>query len=335
MKNTGNISEAEILRQKAEELVRKKTPTLVSPLSEAETLKLIHELEVHQVELEMQNVELIETKKLAAVAAEKCTELYDFAPSGYFTLSKEGEISELNICAAKMLGKDREHLINRPFGFFVSNDTKPTFNLFLGNLFDGKVKAECEITLSTSGKLPTFVHLSGISHDNRELCFVTMVDNTNRRQLEDTLRINDERLNDIIHCMADWVWEVDKNGKKIALSMRNSAVNLFGLLENLLEWSRLRRGVTTFEPETLLLKSFGEESLKSVLESANKKGIEIRYEIPENIEVYADRYMLGSTIRNLVSNSLKSPTQEALSPLQQSLKAIIQSKYPSSTRVLV
>ena len=96
-----------------------------------------------------------------------------------------------------------------------------------------------------------------------------------------------------------------KDLQTIALSMRNSATNLFGLLENLLEWSRLRRGITTFEPEAFLLKSFGEESLKSVIEPANKKGIEIRYKIHENTEVYADGYMLGSTIRNLVSNSLK------------------------------
>ncbi|MEI7727559.1 MAG: response regulator, partial [Bacteroidota bacterium] len=96
-----------------------------------------------------------------------------------------------------------------------------------------------------------------------------------------------------------------KDLQKIALSMRNSATNLFALLENLLEWSRLRRGVTDFKPETFLLKDFGEESIISVMEPANKKGIEIKYEIAENIAVYADRYMLASVLRNLVSNATK------------------------------
>ena len=90
-----------------------------------------------------------------------------------------------------------------------------------------------------------------------------------------------------------------------SLAMRDSAANLFGLLENLLEWARLHWGVMTFEPENILLMPMFSEKLRLGLDSANKKGIEIRYDIPEGLEVSADAYMLASIMRNLVSNAVK------------------------------
>jgi PAS domain-containing protein len=96
MKNTHNKSESEILRQKAEELLKLKSTRMVSQLSEIEILKLMHELDVHQIELEIQNDELNLANEQIKVAAEKYTELYEFAPIGYFTLSREGKIIELN-----------------------------------------------------------------------------------------------------------------------------------------------------------------------------------------------------------------------------------------------
>ena len=115
--------EVSFLRRKAEELLKNDQKKPNSYLSEVEILKLIHEIEVHQIELEMQNEELKVAKERAIeLASEKYAKLYDFAPSGYFTLSKDGEIDDLNIAAAQMLGKERERLKNGRFGFFVSED---------------------------------------------------------------------------------------------------------------------------------------------------------------------------------------------------------------------
>ena len=93
--------------------------------------------------------------------------------------------------------------------------------------------------------------------------------------------------------------------QKIAESMRKSATNLFSLLENLLEWSLLQRGVTTFSPKSFLFMPKTSESIPSILESSTKKEIEISYNIPENLKVYADEKMVGSIIRNLSSNAVK------------------------------
>ena len=186
MKITHNKSESESLRQKAEELLKRKSEDKILELIEelafqneekekraeelviankelafqneektkradelsdvmANALKLIHELDavknereiqnealmLHQVELEMQNKELSFAKEKTETDAKKYAELYDFAPSGYFTLSKDGTITEVNFSGATMLGKDRSQLKDNRFGFFVSNDTLPIFNLFL------------------------------------------------------------------------------------------------------------------------------------------------------------------------------------------------------------
>ena len=166
MDNSNKQSKAAVLRQKAEYLLKKKSLKTSSPLTEIETLRLIHELEVSQIELELQNEELMLASSAAQEAVKKYSKLYDFAPSGFFTLSKEGIIIELNLSIAKMLGKEHSHLIYSQFGFFVSNDTKPIFNLFLEKVFSSKVKESCEVILSVNDNLPMYVQLTGIATEN-------------------------------------------------------------------------------------------------------------------------------------------------------------------------
>ena len=93
--------------------------------------------------------------------------------------------------------------------------------------------------------------------------------------------------------------------KEITLSMKTSATNIYSLLENLLEWSRLRRGVMDFIPEKINLKKKIEECIAVLSESARKKVIEILISIPEVIDVLADSHMFDTIIRNLISNAIK------------------------------
>ena len=149
------------LRRKAEKILEKQSIKNGSHLSEADTLRLIHELQVHQIEMELQNEELVQAKEEAEFASQKYSELYDFAPTGYFTLTKEGLIVELNLCGANLLGKTRSVLINSIFTFFVSDDTRSIFNLFLQKIFSNKRKQTCEVTLFTDDNLTVYVFLTG------------------------------------------------------------------------------------------------------------------------------------------------------------------------------
>jgi len=98
--------------------------------------------------------------------------------------------------------------------------------------------------------------------------------------------------------------------QQIAVSMRKSATNLFGLLENLLEWSRMQRGLTTYNPEPLLLMPKISGSLVLFLEANKSKKIDISYDISEDLTVFADGNMFECLIRNLVSNAIKFTPKE-------------------------
>ena len=187
MKNIENKSEATSLRPKASELLKFKLLASNSVIDKSDVLKLIHELEVHQLELEMQNAELLRARINAENASQKYTELYDFSPAGYFTLSKEGAIIELNRSGAIILGAENPRLKNSRFGFFVSDDTKPIFNKFLAKVFTSKTKENCEVTLLNNAKAPVYIYMSGIATENGEQCLVAVVDITERKKAEQNL----------------------------------------------------------------------------------------------------------------------------------------------------
>jgi len=209
-KRKESILDAATLRQKAEELLKEKQLKADLQLSESEMQKLVHELGVHQIELELQNKELTLAKEKAEVASKKYVELYDAAPSGYFTLTKSGEIIETNFSGASLLGKERSRLKNGLFGFFVSDETKSIFNHFLRNVFIGKAEESCEVALSTNGESLRYVQLTGIVTENGKQCFITAIDVTERRQLEkDRLESSEERYRLLFEESADGILIVD------------------------------------------------------------------------------------------------------------------------------
>ncbi len=186
-------NESASLRKKAEELLKQKLSKTDRQLSETDTLKLFHELDVHQIELKLQNDELIISNAKSETSAWKYMELYDFAPTGYFSLSKDGRIIELNLAAAEMIGKERSQLINRLFGSYVSENTKQNFNLFFNKIFTSKAKETTELDLSGNMAVQMPVLLTGIASGNGEQCSITMVNITERKLSENLLQESEKR----------------------------------------------------------------------------------------------------------------------------------------------
>ncbi len=228
-----NLTGDNLLRQKAEELLKRRESKFGLKLSEAETRELIHELEVHQIELEMMNEELVLARDKAQLAAEKAesaeqknTELYDFAPSGYFTLSKVGDIIWLNLRGAEMLWKERSRLINNRFGLFVTDDTRSIFSLFLKKVFAGKSAEVCEVCISANEDILIYVQLTGIRAENKEQCRVTAMDITRRKVIEEVLYESKEKYRAIINTSPDAIglFDIDAN-----ITMMNpAAAKIFG-----------------------------------------------------------------------------------------------------------
>jgi PAS domain S-box-containing protein len=173
-----------LLRKKAEEKLKQRPAKTALEMMEANDFKLIHELEVHQIELEMQNEELA----AALSAAQDAIDLYDFAPAGCITLSKAGEIIRLNLIAAEMLGRERSRIVNYRFDTFVAIDSKPAFTHFMEKVCMGKSKEACDLILTTGLN----VYLTGRAAENKEHCLVTMTDITRRKKAEDALKENEE-----------------------------------------------------------------------------------------------------------------------------------------------
>lgn len=177
----------EALRQKAEQKLSKRQSIKTTSLTEADTLKLIHELEVYHIELEMQNDELKEAKEKARVALEKYTSFYEFAHTGYFTVLPNGNISELNLTAAKMLGMEPSKVRNQSLSDFVTLDYKADYANFIKNIFASDLGSTAELRLTSKGNPSVFVRLEGRANQDKQKCLVVVIDDTKRKRIEDVL----------------------------------------------------------------------------------------------------------------------------------------------------
>lgn len=157
----------EPLRQRAEKPLSKKSPR-ASKVEDKGFKKLVHELEVHQVELEMQNEELRKAQEVIEESRQKYSDLYDFAPIGYFTFSSKGEILEVNLTGASLLGIEREKLIRRPFAAFVEAEFQSHFRDYCRNMLSSGKPERCELKLIKKDGKPFYASLRSIvvRHDN-------------------------------------------------------------------------------------------------------------------------------------------------------------------------
>ncbi len=188
-----NEDKFSLLRKTAKELMQSGKQDEAPKLSETGILKLIQELEIHQVELELQNQELIRSRKEQQEAIDKYSELYDFAPIGYFSLNRQGVIERLNLCGANLLGSDRSRLKDKLFWNFLDDKSKNTFYVFLQEVFKSTGKESCEISLLKGGTELVFSQLTGIVSENKEICFLTAIDITERKKVESALIDNEKR----------------------------------------------------------------------------------------------------------------------------------------------
>ncbi|TLP82198.1 ATP-binding protein [Maribacter sp. ACAM166] len=192
LKNSDN---AVSLRKKAEQVLKNKYAlTTTDPLagaepssSEADTKKLLHDLEVHQIELEMQNEELQLAKQKAETIAEKYTTIYDFAPSGYFTLDSDFRIFELNFNGAKILGKERSKLIHSTITLFIAPDKRSHFIDFLERVAETKTKQSCEVEFTAPINTTIYAHIEGVFAETEQKYFLTVVDISGRKIIENEL----------------------------------------------------------------------------------------------------------------------------------------------------
>jgi signal transduction histidine kinase len=140
------------LRKQAEKKILDRGGAPVTgPLSREEAQRLIHELEVHQTELEMQNEELRLAQISSEVSRQRYADLYDFAPVGYFTFDRDGLIVEVNLTGAEQLKRERRLLVRRPFIVFLAAEDRTAFGLYILTLFENKGQGRLELKINGEG----------------------------------------------------------------------------------------------------------------------------------------------------------------------------------------
>ena len=186
-KNNGLESDTSELGGLAEERLHSETNATGHSLSNEELQKLIHELQVHQTELEIQNEELRRARDDRQEMEDrlgKYCDLYDLAAVGYFIMDRVGTIRAINIIGAGFLGVIPSVLINRRLDLFISGETRPVFHDFLSKLFTSWAKQKCEVVFVKEGHLPVIAQIEARVSPCREECCAVVIDITELKRAE-------------------------------------------------------------------------------------------------------------------------------------------------------
>ena len=307
-KDKNQPAEAAELRRRAEEELKAKRAVAPSPRTEDESQRLLHELEVHQIELEMQNAELLKTRNELEKALSTCTDLYDFAPVGYFTLDRDGIIRRVNLTGASLLGIERSRLIGRRFGLRIADETRPVFSAFLGKVFESQDKEECELALLKEGNSPVFVQIEAIAAASGEECRIALIDITERKRAEEALRqerdaaeglrqakeaaeaiarTKSQFLANMSHelrtpmtgvlGMMDLALEgpLEAQQREFIETARTSARSLVRILNDILDMTRIEMGKLSMEEKKFSLRECLKNTINILVPVAKGKGIDL------------------------------------------------------------
>jgi len=215
------------LRKRAEERLVAQHQRL-SNLSEKGMEQLVHELGTHQIELEMQNEELKRAQAELENLMRRYTDLYEFAPIGYFMLDEKGVVHSVNAAGARMLRVEKDRILRMPFSRFIVKDDRDDFFTHLRNVFGSQMKQAVELRLRGKGEAILYAQFESIISedygDEASQCRTAVIDITERKQAEERTR----HLASFPQLNPNPVIEVDSSGK---VSFFNPATEK--ILENL------------------------------------------------------------------------------------------------------
>jgi len=337
-KSQDKPADAAELRRRAEKSLKESKKEEARPGTKEELQRLLHELQVHQIELEMQNEELQQARAEVNALLNQYTDLYDFAPVGYFTLERDGAIRQVNLTGARLLGVERSQLVNRRFGLFVSDDSRPTFNAFLKKVFESQAKETFEVILLKEGNELLYVHIEATASENGQACRVGVVDITERKRAEEEIRkLNAELEQRVIERTAqleaankelesfsysvshdlraplrsidgfsqvlleDYANKLEGEGQEALQRVRNGAQRMGQLIDDLLKLSRVTR--SEMRQEMVDLASMA----KAVLTEFQKMEPERQVEcvVAEGVIANGDARLLRVVLENLLGNAWK------------------------------
>ena len=335
------------LRREAEQRLRDKEAVPAQSMAEVDARALVHELQVHQIELEMQNEELQRARGAAEEASEKYGDLFDFAPIGYFLWDAEGRILEINLAGAALLGLDRNAMIQKQFGQFVAMDNRPAFVDFCKRVLTTDTRETCEVKLLKDGQ-PVYALVEGIAAQDHQgqgkLCRAAVIDITARKQAEDKLAEVDRRKDQFLAMLshelrnplapilnAVQLLQLQKGENSVqqkALAIIERQVGqLTHLVGDLLDVSRAITGRIQLCQEQVAVSSIMERAVETARPLIDQRKHELTVSLPPDpIWLYADASRLEQVVTNLLTNAAKYTNEGGhiwLSAQQEGDKAVL------------
>lgn len=207
----GHSGSPDLLRRKAEELSRKSeadSPESLATAPAEEASWMVHELRVHQIELEMQNEELRRTHAELEKENQKYLDLYDFAPVGYCTLSEQGQIMAANLTATTMIGMTRNTLIGQQMSRFICDEDRHTFADEIKQLFATQVAQSCALRIKKTGgaQFWAYLELSLRPRNGLPMCHVVISDISDQKKAEIALAESEQHFRNLANCGQALIW---------------------------------------------------------------------------------------------------------------------------------
>lgn len=332
-KGTNKETKSSALRHRAEKRFSETWTSMRPPTTQEDNLKLIHELQVHQIELEMQNEELTQARTEMEEGLEKYSVLYDFAPVGYFTLTDDGIIKEVNLTGASLLGVTRSHLINQHFSTYLSPEAHPVFVEFLRKVLGDTREKTCEVMLSGNENNPRYVHIVGTAVKGKGWqCVIGVLDITERKRVEAEKRKLENQLarihkmetvgtfaggiahdfNNILAAIIGYAELALINVERTDLGKVSN--NLAGVLKAGKRAKDLVSQILSFsrhderQHKSLLFHETIKDSLR-MLRSIIPASIKLRQNLPPSGMVMGDPVQLHQLMMNLCSNAVQAMSE--------------------------
>jgi PAS domain S-box-containing protein len=316
------------LRLRAEALARADAAANEQTLSAEEMRQALHELRVHQIELEMQNEELRRAQVELDATRARYFELYDLAPVGYCTVSEQGQILEANLTLATLLGLTRGELVGKPWTRFLHKEDQDLYYQRRKKLFGTAVPAAYELRLLQKDGTEFWAHLAATLAQDGEgapVCRIVVHDITERKK-DEQFRENVERIiqHDIkgplinLFSLAQLVMEgvndisIMQAFPQIILGIRQ-VIHLINSSEPL---RRMERGDYTPAKESIEIYQILDtvkESL-AVLSSQNQVGIVLHTTAldcsPGGPQLCGEAFLIEDMFTNLVKNAVEASPKE-------------------------
>ncbi len=340
IKKTDPQPDGSELRRQAEEQLAKNTGSASSSGTGEDHLRLLHELQVHQIELEMQNAELRQAREEMANLLEKYTDLYDFAPVGYITLDRNGSIIALNLTAAGILGGERSGLVSRQFANFVPPACHAAFSDFLGKVYTSQDKEDSELELLKKGNCRICVQIEAIAAASGRECRLALIHISERKRVEEALhreketaelllrekeaveaaaRMKSQFLANMSHELRTPMagilgflqitlqGELPPETREHLETTLGLTRSLLRILNDILDMAKIEAGKLTIKEEPLSPRMCLSEALEIIAPEAKRKGLDLSFSVADLVPqtLVGDQARLRQVLINLIGNAVK------------------------------